>query len=159
MAMLRCLSRRCRATFDELLAPPSGDNASAPTGTVVRASAAYSTRDERFLLKHKDYDRQYAQLYFYRLLQMRAHVEAAARAAWPGISGAAADNLLLCGSVAVGAAPSPPSCSGCLPLRGSAAPIPLPEVVRILSVPEDGEVAVVGTLFKEMALKPSILDE
>ncbi|PRW57144.1 DNA polymerase delta small subunit [Chlorella sorokiniana] len=107
-----------KATFDELLAPPAGDDASAPTGMVVRASASYATRDERFLLKHKEYDRQYAQLYFYRLLQMRAHVEAAARSAWPGIP-----------------------------------------VVRILSVPEDGEVAVVGTLYKEMALKPSILDE
>lgn len=83
--------RPCRrATFDELLAAPAGDDAGAPTGTVVRAAAAYASRDERFLIKHKDYDRQYAQLYFYRLLQMRAHVEASARAAWPGISGAAA---------------------------------------------------------------------
>ena len=33
-------------------------------------------------------------------------------------------------------------------------------VVRILDVPEDGsEVAVVGTLYKDMKLKPSILDE
>lgn len=79
---------RRRATFDELLAPPAGDDASAPTGTVVRASASYACRDERFLLKHKEYDRQYAQLYFYRLLQMRAHLEAAARSAWPGIQGA-----------------------------------------------------------------------
>ena len=35
----------------------------------------------------------------------------------------------------------------------------LPAVVRILEVPEEGEVAVVGTLYKEMKLKPSILDE
>ena len=32
-------------------------------------------------------------------------------------------------------------------------------MVRILGVPEEGEVAVVGTLYKEMKLKPSILDE
>jgi hypothetical protein len=32
-------------------------------------------------------------------------------------------------------------------------------LVRVLKVPEEGEVAVVGTLYKEMALKPSILDE
>jgi len=82
-----------RATFDELLAPLAGDDASAPTGTLVRASASYATRDERFLIKHKDYDRQYAQLYFYRLLQMRAHVEAAARSAWPGIPGAAREGV------------------------------------------------------------------
>lgn len=31
--------------------------------------------------------------------------------------------------------------------------------MRILGVPEEGEVAVVGTLYKEMGLKPSILDE
>lgn len=30
---------------------------------------------------------------------------------------------------------------------------------RILDVPEEGEVAVVGTLYKDMKLKPSILDE
>lgn len=159
--MPRCLSPPYRATFDELLAPPSGDDASRPTGTVVRASAAYSTRDERFLLKHKDYDRQYAQLYFYRLLQMRAHVEAAARAAWPGISGAAADSMLCGADLLFELLQALHSCRSrsCLPLRESAAPIPLPAVVRILSVPEDGEVAVVGTLYKEMALKPSILDE
>lgn len=41
----------------------------------------------------------------------------------------------------------------------TALPPPSPAVVRILSVPEEGEVAVVGTLYKEMKLKPSILDE
>ena len=39
------------------------------------------------MLKTKDYDRQYAQLYFYRLLQMRKFAEAAAQRAWPGIPG------------------------------------------------------------------------
>lgn len=79
---------RRRAATHELLAAPAGDDACAPASTVVRASAAYASRDERFTLKSRDYDRQYAQLYFYRLLQMRQHVEAAARAAWPGIQGA-----------------------------------------------------------------------
>lgn len=32
-------------------------------------------------------------------------------------------------------------------------------VVKILGVGEDQEVAVIGTLFKDMKLKPSILDE
>jgi hypothetical protein len=32
-------------------------------------------------------------------------------------------------------------------------------VVKILSVGEDQEVAVIGTLYKDMKLKPSILDE
>jgi DNA polymerase delta subunit 2 len=34
-----------------------------------------------------------------------------------------------------------------------------PAVVKILSVGEDQEVAVIGTLYKDMKLKPSILDE
>lgn len=77
-----------RAAFDELLAAPAGDDAGAPTGTVVRAAAAYECRDDRFLTPGKDFDRQYAQLYYYRLHQMRAHVEAAAQRAWPGVQGA-----------------------------------------------------------------------
>jgi DNA polymerase delta subunit 2 len=32
-------------------------------------------------------------------------------------------------------------------------------VAKILSVGEDQEVAVIGTLYKDMKLKPSILDE
>ncbi len=32
-------------------------------------------------------------------------------------------------------------------------------VTRILDIPEEGEVAIVGTLYKDMKLKPSILDE
>lgn len=78
----------CRSTYDELLAAPAGENAAVPTSTVVRAATSFASHDERFLLKNKDYDRQYAQLYFYRLLQMRGHVEAAAKRAWPGIRGA-----------------------------------------------------------------------
>lgn len=107
-----------KGTFDELLAAPAGDDAAAPTATLVRSSAAYACRDERFLTKNRDYDRQYAQLYYYRLQQMRSHVETAAARAWPGVP-----------------------------------------VVRILGIPEEGEVAIVGTLYKEMKLKPSILDE
>ena len=32
-------------------------------------------------------------------------------------------------------------------------------MTKILDLPEDVEVAVIGTLYKEMKLKPSILDE
>jgi DNA polymerase delta subunit 2 len=35
----------------------------------------------------------------------------------------------------------------------------LPPVVKILNVGEDREVAVIGTLYKDMKLKPTILDE
>lgn len=87
-----CITVRS-GTYDELLAPPSGDDAAAPTGTIERCSAAYVSKDERFLLKGRQYDRQYSQLYFYRLLQMRKHVQAAAKRAWPDAQGAA---QLLC---------------------------------------------------------------
>lgn len=150
-----------RGTYDELLAAPAGDDATAPTGTVVRSAAAYTPKDDRFLLKSRDYERQYAQLYFYRLQQLRGVVEAAARKAWPGIEGerrGGARLLRACRDFALLASPN----STChLP-----DPHPSPHttttplaVVRILQVPEEGEVAIAGTLYKEMALKPSILDE
>lgn len=74
--------------------------------------------DDRFKLQKRDYDRQFSQLYFYRLAQLRPRVIEAAKQTWPGV-----------------------------------------EYVRVLDVPEEQEVFIVGTLFKEMSLKPSILDE
>lgn len=52
-------------------------------------AASFTPKDNRFLLKNRDYDRQYSQLYYYRLEQMRKHAEEAAQRAWPGIQGAA----------------------------------------------------------------------
>ena len=54
-----------------------------------------------------------------------------------------------------------PACSHSFSSTSSPYPPPpnKPSVVRILGVPEEGEVAIVGTLYKEMKLKPSILDE
>ena len=92
----------------------------APVPTIQRATADYTSLDARFHLKlsSRNYDRQYSQLYFYRLVQMRPVLEQAARSKWPDVP-----------------------------------------VVRVLDIPEEGEVIVVGTLYKEMSLKPSILDE
>ena len=75
-------------------------------------------RDGRFKVQKRDYERQYAQLYFSRLVTLRPHVVKAATAAWPNVP-----------------------------------------CVRVLDVPEGKVVCIVGTLFKEMAMKPSILDE
>jgi len=86
--------------------------------SIDRVSTSYISHDDRFKLQGREYDRQFAQLYFYRLVQVRPQVEAAAKAAWPEIS-----------------------------------------VVRLVDVPEQGEVVIVGTVYKEMVLKPSILDE
>ena len=93
---------------------------SAPVSIIQRAEADYVSLDSRFELKQqtRNYERQYAQLYFYRLVQMRPILEAAAQAKWPGVP-----------------------------------------ISRVLDIPEEGEVIVTGTLYKEMALKPSILDE
>lgn len=110
-------SRRPR--YDEFLAAPEEIDLKGPVATLERASTTYTSHDSRFILKGRNYDRQYAQLYFYRLVQMRPMVEAEAKARWPGVP-----------------------------------------VTRVLDVSEEaGEQAVIGTLYKEMALKPSILDE
>ena len=86
---------------------------------IERATATYTNKDEKFNLPKRDYDRQYSQLYFYRLVRMRPMLERAARLRW---------------------------------MDG----VPL---VRILDIAEGEEVVVIGTLFKQMSLKPSILDE
>lgn len=39
------------------------------------------------MLRSKDFDRQFAQLYFYRLHSMREHVTRAAHRQWPGTPG------------------------------------------------------------------------
>lgn len=87
---------------------------------IQRSAAEYTSLDARYHLNlaARNYDRQYAQLYFYRLVQMRPVLEQAAKSKWPGLP-----------------------------------------VVRVLDIPEEGQVVVIGTLYKEMALKPSILDE
>ena len=87
--------------------------------SLKRASAMYENQDEDFKLQKKNYDRQYSQLYFYRLVKMRPIVEKAAERRWK-------DGV---------------------------------KIVRIIDIPEEGEVVLIGTLFKEMPLKPSILDE
>ena len=65
-------------------------------------------------------DRQFAQLYFTRLIALRPLVIAAAKVRWPELAAS---------------------------------------YVRIVDIPEDKEVFLVGTMYKEMGLKPSILNE
>lgn len=104
--------------YDELLSMP-GDMMCAEAAAIPRATCEYTPRGQGFLLgKQRSFDRQYAQLYFSRLLKLRQVVQQQVQAAWPGTP-----------------------------------------VVKILSVGEDQEVAVIGTLYKDMKLKPSILDE
>ena len=77
-----------RGKYDELLAAPEREEVAGAAAAVQRAAATYASRDERFELKQRDYDRQFAQLYFYRLLAMQPHVEVAARSRWPSTRGA-----------------------------------------------------------------------
>lgn len=103
-----------KTRYDDLLSAPTND----PKIKAIRASAQYTCRDDRFLIGKKSFDRQFAQLYFYRLTTLRPIVEEAARKRWPDVT-----------------------------------------VGKILDIPEEGEAAAVGTLYKSMQLKPSILDE
>lgn len=106
--------------YDELMAAPEGEDATAAPNSVIRATATYESHDDRFKIQKKNFERQYAQLYYYRLMKLRPVVLKQAAARWPGVP-----------------------------------------VVSILNLPEDddAEVVVAGTIYKEMALKPSILDE
>ncbi|KAG2422561.1 hypothetical protein HXX76_015941 [Chlamydomonas incerta] len=101
--------------YDELLAPSTskGDEAS-----FNRESASYTNLDGRFRASKRTYERQYAQLYFSRLMLLKNVMRNRVEQLWPGM----------------------PVCS-------------------ILEVQEGKEVAVIGTIYKNMKLKPSILDE
>ena len=101
--------------YDDLLISSS---ALGPQASMKRATATYVPHDDPFLVREKNYDRQYAQLYFYRLLKIRPSVEAAAKQRWPGV----------------------------------------PEV-RVMDAQEGADCVLIGTLYKDMKLKPSILDE
>ncbi|GFR50147.1 hypothetical protein Agub_g12308 [Astrephomene gubernaculifera] len=109
------VSGRPNARYDELLAPStSKDN----EDTFNRASASYTNLDERYRAAKRTYERQFAQLYFSRLMLLKGVMRKRVEQVWPGV----------------------PVCS-------------------ILEVQESKEVAVIGTIFKNMKLKPSILDE
>ncbi|KAI8101871.1 hypothetical protein M9434_006933 [Picochlorum sp. BPE23] len=109
--------------FDEFVRTDTGEISNLQldkdNGTAIqRKESSYVNHDGRFKIQKRDYERQFAQLYFSRLVKLRPHVVKAATAAWPNVP-----------------------------------------CVRVLDVPEDKEVCIVGTLYKEMSLKPSILDE
>lgn len=74
--------------YDELLAGMGGNIPSAFAPEAERATAEYAPNDGRFELHGaREFERQFAQLYFYRLTTMRPDVEATARARWPGVRG------------------------------------------------------------------------
>ncbi|XP_013408410.1 DNA polymerase delta subunit 2-like [Lingula anatina] len=97
-----------------LLADPSAESAVFP-----RVSTAYENHSERFLLKEKNFTRQFAHLYAERLSTLRTQLEQTALRKW-----------------------------------GKDTPIK-----QLYQLQADEKVAVIGTLFKHMELRPSILKE
>lgn len=49
-----------------------------------RTTCSYKNHSERFLLKEKNYTRQYAHIYAVRLMEMRKRAAVAARRKWGG---------------------------------------------------------------------------
>lgn len=49
---------------------------------IERATCLYSNESERFLLKERNFTRQYAQIYAARIMAMRKKLAAAARRKW-----------------------------------------------------------------------------
>jgi len=108
----------CREGYDEHLKDFEQSEDCCVPQEMQRQRAVYKSYDERYRVKDRNYERQYSQVYFYRLVKLRPIVIEAAEQKWPGVP-----------------------------------------YVRVLDVSEEREVFTVGTLYKEMALKPSILDE
>lgn len=66
---------------DVLSCPESGKNSC--VGSIVeRLECSYSNKSERFLLKKRDFNRQYAHIYSVRLMEMRKVAALAARRKW-----------------------------------------------------------------------------
>lgn len=105
-----------RFHYDELLSHPL--QLDDDQGSFQRLGASYLPRGERFRVRQRTFERQFAQMYFARLMLLGPAVREAAQKKWPGT-----------------------------------------EVVKILNLVENKTVVVVGTAYKNMKLKPSVLDE
>lgn len=49
---------------------------------LTRSSCAYENLSEKFVVKERQYGRQYAQIYFARLMEMNPQVQEAAKKKW-----------------------------------------------------------------------------
>ena len=66
---------------DYLLSCPT--NGEQPAEDVIeRLSCSYENKSERFMLKERNFDRQYAHIYAVRLMEMRKTVAVSARRKW-----------------------------------------------------------------------------
>mmetsp|Transcript_34598 Transcript_34598/g.87513 ORF Transcript_34598/g.87513 Transcript_34598/m.87513 type:complete len:484 (-) Transcript_34598:388-1839(-) len=106
-----------RGLNDLLQAPSSSGQELA----VDRTLLPYVNKDDPYRILQRSYERQYAQLYFARLMVMSKAVKQQVAARWAGL--------------------------------------PMVKILEVGAQEEGLEVCVVGTLYKDMKLKPSILDE
>ena len=72
------------AELGEALLSVPNKSAEEFTKTLSRSSSSYEDRSERFKVKDRVYTRQYAQLYFSRLMKMTPLLKEAARKKWGG---------------------------------------------------------------------------
>lgn len=106
------------------------DSSSNGASQVERAEASYAPKYQRFVVKSRSYTQQYSHIYNKRLTQMRELVRAAAKNKWTD-----AGKWRECGKV--------------IDLRPDENP----------SGRAPAEWVVVGCIYKDQPLKPSILDE
>lgn len=101
----------------------------------------------RFTLDKKTFGNQYAQIYFTRLQSQMSSMREKVQKAWPGVT-SKPPHLMRATSCGLSRWLCRIHVSG----AGDA-------VSSVLDVRESVEVAVIGTLYKDMKLKPSILTE
>ena len=73
------------AELGEALLSVPGASDEELTKTLTRSSCTYEDRSERFKVKDRVYARQYAQIYFSRLMKMTPLLKEAARKKWGGL--------------------------------------------------------------------------
>ena len=65
-----------------LLSEPSTYEVLGEQHRIERATCSYKNESERFVLKERNYSRQYAQIYFIRIMAMKKKLAVAARRKW-----------------------------------------------------------------------------
>ena len=65
-----------------LLSEPSTYEGEESDERIERATCSYSNESERFVLRERNFSRQYAQIYSVRIMAMRKKLAAAARRKW-----------------------------------------------------------------------------
>ncbi|KAA0172909.1 hypothetical protein FNF27_05546 [Cafeteria roenbergensis] len=109
----------------------TGSSGHAGTSDLVRASASYAAMNQRFRIKHASFRQQFNQMYVSRIAKLRPRALAAARKAWGAVSESEASSR-----------------------RGS--PVVAEKIVRLRVGQER---VVVGTVFKDMPSRPSVVEE